>query len=107
MDARKLLLDMARGTRSGYWVEVLHGADGSAAYMLHFPYANGADWRDMPALPSTWDALRLQVARHIGDANEADRLPKYDEQRTFTHGVIGCDDMAALMKWANITRQAV
>lgn len=94
---------MVRGTRSGYWVEILHG-DGGAAYMLHFPYANGAPWDAMPIVPTTWEALRVQVARHLGDADKADTLPKFDEQRTYSgRWLIDADEMAALVKWANIT----
>ena len=104
MDARTTLLDMVRGTRSGYWVEVLHGEAGDA-YMLHFPYANGADSRDMPILPTTWDAVRVEAARHLGDAGRAEQLPKYDDGRKYHGDVMDADAMAALMKWAKITPQ--
>jgi len=98
MDTRTKLLDIVRGTRSGYWVEILHGAAG-AAYMLHFPYANGATTKDMPPLPSTWDAIRVEVAHRMGRDEDADALPKYDDGRTYSRAVMGADEKAGLLRW--------
>jgi hypothetical protein len=102
---RRMLISMAKGQHSGYWVEVLHHAeDGAAAYILHTPTEaqNGRTWRDKPALPCTWDALRMLAAKHMGDDNAADALPKYDEKRTYTGDVQDTRTMAALLKWAKI-----
>ena len=104
METRQKLIDMVRGTRSGYWVEVLHAADGTGnvAYMFHFPYANGAAWDDMPIQPATWEAVRVEVARHLGRADAADTLPKFDERRRYTGDVMDVAEMAAITKWAQI-----
>lgn len=104
-DARRMLLDMATGRRSGYWVEVLHRADdGAAAYMLHTPAEakTGRTWQDMPAVPFTWDAVRMIAAKHMGDADTADALPQYDEKRTFDGDIADAKTAAAIVKWANI-----
>lgn len=93
---------MVRGTRSGYWVEVLHGADGETAYMLHFPYANGVTTQDMPPQPSTWDAVRAEVAHRMGSDADAQLLPKYDDGRTYSRAVMDATEKAALLRWAKI-----
>lgn len=102
--SRRMLLDMAKGQRSGYWVEVLHNADDStAAYILHTPVETkaGRTWRDKPALPCTWDALQMQYKWATDDeAADAAALPKYDEKRTYTGGAQDVRTMSALLKWA-------
>lgn len=98
MDARKTLIDMVRGTRSGNWVEVLHG-DSGAAYMLHFTYDNGVDYHRVPIIPTTWEAVRVEAARRFGDAAAAEQLPKFDDGRKYSGDVIDAHEMQALMKW--------
>ena len=46
MDNRQKLIDLATGTRSGYWVEVLHQEDGGTCYALHRPLPNPKDTDD-------------------------------------------------------------
>ena len=97
METRQQLIDMVRGTRSGYWIEVLHGEDGTQAYMLHFPYDNGADTREMPVQPFTWDAVQYEAVHRFG--MDADTLPKYDDTRRYRGDVAGINTMQAIVKW--------
>lgn len=104
-ERRRLLLDLAKGQRSGYWVEVLHSEeDGKEGYILHTPAESlkGRHWTDKPALPATWEAIKVKVAKHIGADAKAEALPKYDEKRTYKGDILPACSMAALMKWANI-----
>lgn len=97
---------MAKGTHSGYWVEVLHSTkDGTAAYLLHTPTEaeNGRTWQDKPALPATWDALQMHYQWATGDSTaDAAALPAYDEKRTYAGDVQDTRTMAALCKWAKM-----
>lgn len=101
---RRMLLDMATGNHSGYWVEILHNVeDGTAAYLLHIPAEaeGGRTWHDTPPMPKTWDAIQMQYKWATDDETaDAAILPKYDEKRTFTGDVAGVKTMAALCKWA-------
>lgn len=101
---RRMLLDLAQGRRSGYWVEVLHHADdGAAAYLLHTPaeQAAGKSWRDVPPMPRTWEAVQMHYKWATGnEAADAAALPQYDEKRTYTGAVADTRTMAALCKWA-------
>ena len=105
-NARSMLLDMAKGQRSGYWVEVLHReSDGAPAYALHgAPLRAGYTWRDVPIFPHTYEAMRVQYAAYTNGGDiEADGIPTYDEHRTFVGDILGADNMRALMKWAKTT----
>lgn len=102
-NARRMLLDMTKGQRSGYWVEALHReSDGAAGYVLHGSHLRaGSTWRDVPAFPHTYDAIRIQYAAYTnGRDMDADGIPTCDEHRTFAGDILDADNMRALMKWA-------
>ena len=108
---RRNLIDMAAGNRSGYWVEILHhDTDGAVLYMLHTPwqvrpeYANGRTWRDLPPLwVTTWDGIRVQMERYEKDAEAAELLPKYDEQRTYVDGQVwDAETLRGFMRWVKV-----
>ena len=79
---------MATGARPGYWIEVLHTADGGTCYALHRPLQDKdpeavQKWEDLNrAFPYTWEALRIMAAKYLGREDAADTLDRYDDGRT-------------------------
>ena len=103
---RQHLIDLATGTRSGYWVEVLHTADGGKVYALHRPCKDpkGADAMDKLAagMPYTWDALRIMAAKYLGREDAADTLEQYDDGRTFDGRPTDTREAQAFAKWIKV-----
>lgn len=97
MDNRRKLIDMATGTRSGYWVEILHDETGAECYELHRPEIDG-NLDDV--FTCTWEALQIFADFHAGPGS-ADTLDRYDDGRTAqAASVMGPKQAAALVKWA-------
>lgn len=109
-DSRRMLVEMTKGRRSGYWVEILHSADDAeaTAFALHTPFeinagnARSMTWRDVPAIPTTWDGIRAKMARYEDDADAAERLPRYDEQRTYKGDIMPAHVVEAIMKHVKV-----
>lgn len=106
MDKRQHLIDLATGTRSGLWIEVLRTTDGSTCYALHnapkdAKLAKAAD-KIALGMPLTWDALRILVAKYLGHEDAADTLQQFDDGRTATGDVTDAQEAAALAKWIKV-----
>lgn len=106
---RQRLIDMATGTRSGYWVEILHTADtGQTCYALHRPAreakpSEAENWADLcRAFPYTWEALRLMAAKYLGREDAADTLEQYDDGRTAPREPVDAHEAAAFAKWIKV-----
>lgn len=106
MNNRQKLLDLATGTRSGYWVEVLHQDGGGTCYALHRPTdgTRNAEAADKLALafPYTWEALRIMAAKYLGREDAADTLERYDDGRTTDRQPGSEIEAQAVAKWIKV-----
>ena len=106
MDNRQKLIDLATGTRSGYWVEVLHQEDGGTCYALHRPLPNPKDTEAADklalAIPYTWEALRIMAAKYLGREDAADTLEQYDDGRTTSQRPTGEHEAQGFAKWIKV-----
>lgn len=99
---------MATGTRSGYWVEVLHTQDGGEVYALHRPIKDttpeaAEKWADLcRVLAYTWDGLRIMAAKYLGQEDAADTLERYDDGRTFDGTPTDARHAAGFAKWIKV-----
>lgn len=102
--SRKELIDLVRGQRPGYWIEILHREeDGATGYLIHCPPAPGAtrtDWREGPILPLDWEAVEILAPKYAHREDAAATLPQYDEGRTFQGDIEGKAFARACAKWS-------
>ena len=97
---------MATGTRSGYWVEILHLPQTSqVCYAIHRPIKDKRPevlekWADLcRAFPYTWDGLQVMAATYLGREDAAETLEQYDDGRTATRQPIDAHHAQAYAKW--------
>lgn len=99
---------MATGTRSGYWVEILHTDDGQVCYALHRPIKDTKpeaveNWAELcRAFPYTWDALQVMAAKYLGQEDAAGTLEQYDDGHTAVRPPIDAQEAKAYAKWIKV-----
>ena len=98
---RQKLIDMATGSRSGYWVEVMHTEAGEKCYYLHRP-KDGRTYDQAVHAACTWEALQIFADKYLGQPNAASTLAQHDDGRTAKGSLVDVSIATALMKWAVI-----
>lgn len=105
---RQRLIDMATGTRTGYWIEILHTADGVKCYALHRPIKDDKpeaveNWAKLcRAYPYTWEALQIMAAKYLGQEDAAGTLEQYDDGNTAPREPMDAHQAAAFAKWIKV-----